>query len=401
MCMRPRDLRQSFQNLVRETHTSLGDIVPNFESETTKGNINFYDFAGNSWTLVCSHPSVYTPVCTSELVSLSDNYHKLLKRNVKVLAVSCSDIEDHKQWELDIQALAKVKRLQFPICADKDRAIAILLGIIDAELTDDRGVAFSSRATVLIDDEKRIRFVSQYPVFTGRNMTEILRVIDSLKLTQILPAATPVDWKAGDDVFVLPTISHNERLQSFPNGYRKLEVPSRKEYILYASVPQNFGESTDDDEQELTSEATSTNPEWMDRLFVTHKPTQKLSWSKNEIERPEGRRYSGSGYIAVYTPDQQKKLGVDEHGFKHQQVVWPCIEAPAGMQEVNGVTELTYTLEQQIRLNVDRCGNVLEEEETSNDEEGEQAGNHDDERQEPNAQTSPATRSGKKKICVL
>ncbi|QNL48341.1 peroxiredoxin [Olivibacter sp. SDN3] len=196
----------------------LGDTAPNFQAVTTEGNIDFYDYAGNSWVVLYSHPSDYTPVCTTELGKTAALKEEFDKRNVKVLALSVDDIEDHKGWVKDINETQHVE-VNFPIIADKDRKIAEAYGMIHPNASATATV----RSVYIIGPDKKVKLTITYPASTGRNFQEILRVIDSLQLTADYSVATPADWKDGEDVIVVPAIKTEDIPAKFPKGYTEIK----------------------------------------------------------------------------------------------------------------------------------------------------------------------------------
>jgi alkyl hydroperoxide reductase subunit AhpC len=192
----------------------LGDAAPNFKAKTSKGEIDFYEYLGNSWGVLFSHPADYTPVCTTELgktASLKDEFDK---RNVKVIALSVDSVESHKGWINDINETQNVE-VNFPIIGDENREIALAYDMIhpNASLTA------TVRSLFIIAPDKTIKLTITYPASTGRNFQEILRVIDSLQLTANYSVATPADWKEGEDVVVVPAIKTEDIPAKFPKGF--------------------------------------------------------------------------------------------------------------------------------------------------------------------------------------
>ncbi len=193
----------------------LGETAPNFTAETTAGKIDFYDWLGDSWGLLFSHPADFTPVCTTELgrtAALKDEFEK---RNVKALAVSVDPVDSHHEWIKDIEETQHVT-MNFPIVADEDRKVSILYDMIHPEVTEKTTV----RTVFVIDPNKKVKLTLTYPPSTGRNFMEILRVIDSLQLTAYEQVATPADWKDGEDVVILPSVSDEEAKTKFPKGFK-------------------------------------------------------------------------------------------------------------------------------------------------------------------------------------
>ena len=196
----------------------LGDTAPNFKAKTTMGNIDFYEFLGNSWGVLYSHPADFTPVCTTELGRTASLKAEFDKRNVKVIALSVDPLESHKAWIGDIEQTQGVK-MNFPIIADEDRQIAELYDMIHPKMTE----KFTVRTVFVIGSDKKIKLMMTYPPSTGRNFVEILRVIDSLQLTANYSVATPVDWKDGEDVVILPSIPDSEVPKRFPKGHKVIK----------------------------------------------------------------------------------------------------------------------------------------------------------------------------------
>ncbi|MCH8910540.1 MAG: peroxiredoxin [Chloroflexi bacterium] len=191
----------------------LGDTVPNFTQESTDGPIDLYDFFGDGWGILFSHPADFTPVCTTELGAVAGLKGQFDKRNTKVIGLSVDDLASHADWVKDIEDTQNVK-LNFPIIADADQKVANLYNMIQSE--DNK---MTVRSVFIIDPEKKLRLTITYPAATGRNFAEILRVLDSLQLTDGYKVATPANWRDGDDVIVLPTVSDEDADQLFPKGY--------------------------------------------------------------------------------------------------------------------------------------------------------------------------------------
>jgi alkyl hydroperoxide reductase subunit AhpC len=197
----------------------LGDIAPDFTQDSTEGRIEFHKWLGNSWGVLFSHPKDFTPVCTTELGYTAKLRDEFAKRNTKVLAVSVDPVESHKGWVGDIEETQNCK-VNFPILADPDRKVADLYDMIHPNAND----TLTVRSVFIIDPKKKIRAMITYPASTGRNFDEILRVIDSLQLTDTHSVATPVNWKVGDDVIIVPSLQDPEVIkQKFPKGYKALK----------------------------------------------------------------------------------------------------------------------------------------------------------------------------------
>uniref|UniRef100_A0A8C2AGM0 Peroxiredoxin-6 n=1 Tax=Cyprinus carpio TaxID=7962 RepID=A0A8C2AGM0_CYPCA len=177
----------------------LGDVLPNFEAETTIGKIKFHEFLGNSWGILFSHPRDFTPVCTTELARAAKLHEEFKKRDVKMIALSIDSVEDHRKWSEDIMSFNQDKAccaMPFPIIADDKRELSVLLGMLDPDERDKDGMPLTARCVFVVGPDKRLKLSILYPATTGRNFDEILRVIDSLQLTATKKVATPVDWKA-------------------------------------------------------------------------------------------------------------------------------------------------------------------------------------------------------------
>ncbi|MGZ3757331.1 MAG: peroxiredoxin [Mucilaginibacter sp.] len=196
----------------------LGDIAPNFKANTSKGEIDFYDYLGDSWGVLFSHPADYTPVCTTELGKTAALKDEFAKRNVKVLALSVDTVESHAGWINDINETQGVE-VNFPIIGDSDRKISEAYDMIHPNAS----VNATVRSLFIIAPDKTIKLIITYPASTGRNFQEILRVIDSLQLTAYYSVATPADWKDGEDVVVVPAIKTEDIPAKFPKGYTAIK----------------------------------------------------------------------------------------------------------------------------------------------------------------------------------
>jgi alkyl hydroperoxide reductase subunit AhpC len=196
----------------------LGDTVPNFTQASSIGDISFYDWAGDSWVVLFSHPADYTPVCTTELGSVASLQSEFQKRNVKTIALSVDDVESHKGWINDINETQNTT-VNYPILADGDRKVADLYGMIHPNSLNNLTV----RSVFIIDPNKKLRLTITYPASTGRNFNEILRVIDSLQLTDYHQVATPANWQDGRDCVVVPSISTEDAIKKFPKGVTEVK----------------------------------------------------------------------------------------------------------------------------------------------------------------------------------
>lgn len=205
----------------------LGDDAPNFTAKTSKGEINFYDYLGNSWGVLFSHPADYTPVCTTELGRTAQLKEEFEKRNVKVLALSVDSLGKHEGWISDINETQNTT-VDFPIIADEDRKVATAYDMIHPNASATATV----RSLFIIGPDKKIKLFIIYPASTGRNFYEVLRVIDSLQLTADYSVATPADWKEGEDVIVVPAVSTEDAIKKFPKGVKEV-----KPYLRYTPQP--------------------------------------------------------------------------------------------------------------------------------------------------------------------
>ncbi|KGT46556.1 MULTISPECIES: peroxiredoxin [Acinetobacter] len=194
----------------------LGDTAPNFEQQSSEGLINFYEFLGDSWGILFSHPADYTPVCTTELGFTAKLKDEFAKRGVKAIALSVDDVESHHGWIKDINETQNTT-VNFPIIADQDRKVSTLYDFIHPNASE----TLTVRSLVIIDPNKKVRLIITYPASTGRNFHEILRVVDSLQLTDNHKVATPANWQHGDDVVIVPSLKDEEEIkQRFPKGYK-------------------------------------------------------------------------------------------------------------------------------------------------------------------------------------
>jgi alkyl hydroperoxide reductase subunit AhpC len=205
----------------------LGDIAPNFIAASTEGEIELYAYLGSSWGVLFSHPRDFTPVCTTELGEVAKLKPQFDARNVKVIGLSVDPLPDHVAWAKDIEETQKV-RLNFPLIADPDRRVSDAYGMIHPNASD----TLTVRSVFVIGPDKRVKLMLTYPASTGRNFDELLRVIDSLKLTAEHSVATPVNWKHGEDVIIVPSLSDAEARQRFPAGWR-----AEKPYLRYVRDP--------------------------------------------------------------------------------------------------------------------------------------------------------------------
>ncbi len=205
----------------------LGDVAPNFKAQTTAGEIDFYDYLGNGWGILFSHPADYTPVCTTELGKTALLQEEFAKRKVKVLAVSVDPLDKHEGWVKDINETQHTT-VNFPIIADENRNVATLYDMIHPNASATATV----RSLFVIGPDKLVKLIITYPASTGRNFHEVLRVVDSLQLTANYSVATPADWKPGEDVIVVPAISTEEAVKKFTKGVKVV-----KPYLRYTPQP--------------------------------------------------------------------------------------------------------------------------------------------------------------------
>jgi alkyl hydroperoxide reductase subunit AhpC len=196
----------------------LGDVAPDFEAETTAGKIKFHDWLGSSWGVLFSHPKDYTPVCTTELGYTAKLKPEFDKRGVKVIGLSVDPLGAHEGWSKDI-AETQGHAVNFPMIADADRKVSSLYGMIHPNASD----TFTVRSVFVIDPNKKVRLTITYPASTGRNFDEVLRVIDSLQLTDKYKVATPVNWKQGEDVIIVPSVKDEDAQKLFPKGWKTLK----------------------------------------------------------------------------------------------------------------------------------------------------------------------------------
>ena len=206
----------------------LGDQAPNFKAQTTEGEIDFYEYLGNGWGVLFSHPADYTPVCTTELGRTALLKEEFAKRNVKVLAVSVDPLDKHFGWRSDINETQNCN-VDFPIIADENREVATLYDMIHPNASATATV----RSLFVIGPDKLVKLMITYPASTGRNFHEVLRVIDSLQLTSKYSLATPADWQKGEDAIVVPAVSTEDAIKKFPKGVKII-----KPYLRYTPVPE-------------------------------------------------------------------------------------------------------------------------------------------------------------------
>ena len=196
----------------------LGDIAPNFTAETSQGELDFYEYLGNSWGILFSHPADYTPVCTTELGKTASLKPEFDKRDVKVMALSVDSVSSHQGWITDINETQGVE-VNFPIIADQDKTISEAYGMLHPNAS----ATLTVRSLFILAPDKTVKLIISYPASTGRNFQEILRVIDSLQLTANYSVSTPADWKDGDDVVIANTIKNEDIPAKFPKGFTQIK----------------------------------------------------------------------------------------------------------------------------------------------------------------------------------
>ncbi|MAZ07818.1 MAG: peroxidase [Rickettsiales bacterium] len=214
----------------------INDIAPNFEANTTHGKISFHDWLSESWGILFSHPKDFTPVCTTELGYMAKIEKEFSKRNCKIIGLSVDSLDDHEKWSIDIEETQGAK-VNYPMISDEDLSIAKLYNMLPVEEVNDGNRTAMTNATVrsifLIDPNKKIRMMLTYPMTTGRNFDEILRVLDSIQLTSENKVATPANWKKDDEVIIVPAVSDEEAKELF-GEFKKI-----KPYLRYTKVDSN------------------------------------------------------------------------------------------------------------------------------------------------------------------
>jgi alkyl hydroperoxide reductase subunit AhpC len=212
----------------RQMSIQLGQVAPDFEQDSTEGRIRFHDWLGSSWGILFSHPKDYTPVCTTELAEAARLKPEWDKRKVRIIGLSVDSGESHAGWAADIKE-TQGQSVNFPVLADADRTVSDLYGMVHPEADP----SITVRSVFVIDPNKKVRLTQTYPPSTGRNFAEILRVVDSLQLTDAHKVATPVNWKDGDQVIIVPSLSDEDAKLRFPNGWTTL-----KPYLRMVDQPK-------------------------------------------------------------------------------------------------------------------------------------------------------------------
>jgi alkyl hydroperoxide reductase subunit AhpC len=215
----------------------INDVAPDFEAETTQGHIRFHEFIGDSWCVLFSHPKDFTPVCTTELGYMAGLQAEFEKRNCKIIGLSVDPVADHGRWKADIEKTMG-HTVAYPMIGDADLSVAKLYGMLPAEAGDTcAGRTAATNATVrsvfMMGPDKKIKLILIYPMTTGRNFDEVLRVLDSMQLTAKHQVATPVNWKPGDDVIIVPAVSNEDAAKKYPAGWNTV-LP----YLRVVSQPQ-------------------------------------------------------------------------------------------------------------------------------------------------------------------
>lgn len=212
----------------------LGDTVPNFQADSTEGRIRFHDWIEGSWAVFFSHPKDFTPVCTTELGAVAKLKPEFDRRGTKVIGLSVDTVSEHEKWASDIEE-TQGAALNFPLIADPDRKIADVYGMIHPNASD----TLTVRSVYIIGPDKKLKLSLTYPASTGRNFDEILRAIDSLQLTANHSVATPADWKRGEDVIIVPSVSDDEAREKFPQGWKTV-----KPYLRVVADPEHAKEAS-------------------------------------------------------------------------------------------------------------------------------------------------------------
>ncbi len=214
----------------------IGGSVPDFQAETTEGTINFHDWIGDSWAVLFSHPKDFTPVCSTELGYMAKLKPEFDKRNCKILGISVDPVDDHEKWSKDIEDITGYAP-NYPLTGDSDLKVAKLYGMLPADAGDSsEGRTAADNQTVrnvfVVGPDKKVKLILAYPMSTGRNFDEILRVLDSIQLTAAHQVATPVNWKQGEDVIIVPAVSDEAAKEKYPDGWK-----APKPYIRYVPQP--------------------------------------------------------------------------------------------------------------------------------------------------------------------
>ena len=205
----------------------INDTAPDFTAETTQGTIHFHEWIGDGWAILFSHPKDFTPVCTTELGYMAGLQPEFEKRNTKIIGLSVDPVTSHGKWAGDIEE-TQGSALNFPLIGDEDRRVADLYDMIHPNAND----TLTVRSVFIVDPNKKVKLTLTYPASVGRNVDEIVRVLDSLQLSASFPVSTPVDWKDGEEVIIAPAVSDEDAKEKFPKGFRKV-----KDYLRYTPQP--------------------------------------------------------------------------------------------------------------------------------------------------------------------
>ncbi|KAJ8681040.1 hypothetical protein QAD02_016827 [Eretmocerus hayati] len=219
----------------------LGEVFPNFVAETNIGQIDFHKWLGDSWGILFSHPNDFTPVCTTELARVAQLMPEFQRLGIKVIAVSCNSVDSHKRWIDDIKSYGEITENDFPypIIADESRDLAMKLGMLDPSEVNSQGLPVSARAVFVIDPKKKMRLSILYPATCGRNFDELVRVVESLQLTDKHKVATPADWKKGEPVMVDPSVSDEVAKKTYGENIKVMSLPSGKQYVRIVPQPMS------------------------------------------------------------------------------------------------------------------------------------------------------------------
>jgi alkyl hydroperoxide reductase subunit AhpC len=214
----------------------IGETVPDFQADTTEGTINFHDWSGDSWVILFSHPKDFTPVCSTELGYMAKLKPEFDKRNCKILGISVDPVGDHEKWSKDIEDITGYAP-NYPLIGDSELKVAKLYGMLPADAGDSyEGRTAADNQTVrnvfVIGPDKKVKLILAYPMSTGRNFDEILRVLDSIQLTATHQVATPVNWQSGEDVIIVPAVSDEAAKEKYPDGWK-----APKPYIRFVPQP--------------------------------------------------------------------------------------------------------------------------------------------------------------------
>uniref|UniRef100_A0A0E0QBT2 thioredoxin-dependent peroxiredoxin n=1 Tax=Oryza rufipogon TaxID=4529 RepID=A0A0E0QBT2_ORYRU len=224
------------QSFVAMPGLTIGDTVPNLELDSTHGKIRIHDFVGDTYVILFSHPGDFTPVCTTELAAMAGYAKEFDKRGVKLLGISCDDVQSHKDWIKDIEAYKPGNRLTYPIMADPSREAIKQLNMVDPDEKDSNGGHLPSRALHIVGPDKKVKLSFLYPACVGRNMDEVVRAVDALQTAAKHAVATPVNWKPGERVVIPPGVSDDEAKEKFPQGFDTADLPSGKGYLRFTKV---------------------------------------------------------------------------------------------------------------------------------------------------------------------